>query len=257
MGLTIHYNLRSAVRTVRETRAQVEQLRQRALQLPMQSISDLVERRGGEADFENCPRDDPHRWLLIQSGAYVSEEAPDGQYSYRVAPSHVIAFSTQPGPGSEQANFGLCRNPGTITVPDWRICGRSRRLRTGCSGWQWGSFCKTQYASDPECGGVENFLRCHLSVVALLDAAREVGFETTVSDEGEYWERRDPEALARAIGEWNEMVAAFVGGLKDHTGNHLASPILAFSNFEHLEAAGVTAGRARPLLDALREAKYG
>jgi len=257
MGLTIHYNLRSTVRTMRDARGLVEQLRKRALRLPLESVGPMIERRDAEADCENCPRDDPDRWLLQQSGSYVTEEAPEGEYIHRVSPQHVIAFSTQPGPGSEEANFGLCRLPATIVVPDRRAYGRSRRLRTGCAGWRWGSFCKTQYASNRDCGGVENFLRCHLSVVALLDAASEAGLQVTVDDEGDYWKQRDAEALARAVGEWNEMVAAFAGGLKDHVGNRLAGPILQFSDFEHLEAAGVTAGRAQPLLDALRGASYG
>ena len=47
-------------------------------------------------------------WLLIQAGQYVNDPRDEG---YRVAPTHVIAFSTWPGQGCEEANFGLCRYP--------------------------------------------------------------------------------------------------------------------------------------------------
>ena len=47
-------------------------------------------------------------------------------------------------------------------------------------GWSWLSFCKTHYASDPRCGGLPNFLRCHLGVVALLDEAKNLGILGTV-----------------------------------------------------------------------------
>ena len=42
-----------------------------------------------------------------------------------------------------------------------------------------------QYASNPDCGGVENFLRCHLAVVKLLDHAATLGILKEVSDEGD------------------------------------------------------------------------
>ena len=59
------------------------------------------------------------------------------------------------------------------------------------AGWRWGSFCKTQYASNPACGGVENFLRCHLVVVRLLDFLRATGLVAVEAhDEGGYWEHR-------------------------------------------------------------------
>ena len=44
-----------------------------------------------------------------------------------------------------------------------------RTIKTRLAGWRYGTFCKTQYASEPDCGGVPNFIRCHLSVIHLLD----------------------------------------------------------------------------------------
>jgi hypothetical protein len=148
-----------------------------------------------------------------------------------VSPSHVIAFATSPGAGCEDANFGLCRYPGIIDVD-------GRRIRTGLRGWSWQSFCKTQYASNAECGGVENFLRCHLSLIRLLDHAANLGVLDEVSDEGDFWEKRDAEALVKEVGQWNQQLAGFVGKLKDQLGCDFVAPITEYPNFEHLEAKG-------------------
>jgi hypothetical protein len=58
-------------------------------------------------------------------------------------------------------------------------------VKTGLPpGWSWGLFCKTQYASNPDLGGVESFVCCPLSVIRLLDYARELGILGEVSNEG-------------------------------------------------------------------------
>ena len=228
MGLTIHYDFQSDTRSVPKARRVVEQLRQRALDLPFEEVGDLVEMGGTGCDFDNREQDDPHRWMLVQAGQF--DEHQDTHYT--ITPKHLIAFSTWPGEGCEQANVGLCLYPGTIETRD------GRRIRTGLKGWSWQSFCKTQYASNQECGGVENFLRCHLSVIRLLDHANELGVLGEVSDEGDFWEKRDLPALAREVGEWNVMLAGFAGQMKEWFGDGLESEITKFPDFEHLEAKG-------------------
>ena len=239
MGLTIHYSLKSSTRSPKKARELVARLRGRALDLPFAEVEDIVELTGEACDFERCDRDDPHRWLLIQAGQYVDRPAPGGgTYSYNVAPTHLIAFETLPGDGCEPANFGLCRYPAEIKVTDPDRPYRERRLRTRLSGWFWQSFCKTQYASNVECGGVENFLRCHLAAIRMLDQAKSLGILEDVSDEGDFWKNRDVRALAQQVGQWNEMIAAFAGELKDLLGAQVDSEITKFPDFEHLEAAG-------------------
>ena len=123
-------------------------------------------------------------------------------------------------------------------MDDSHTRGRSRKIRTRLGGWCWGSFCKTQYASNSECGGLPNFLRCHLSVIRMLDHAKELGILESVNDEGEFWEKRDVEALAREVGLWNEMIAAWAAQLKDQFGDALVSAIAKFPDFERLAAEG-------------------
>ena len=236
MGLTIHWNLKADVRTAAAARELVGRLRQRALDLPLASVGEIMDLSGREADDKVQPAESPARWLLIQAGQYIES----GDCHYAVAPQHVIAFETQPGDGCEPANFGLCRYPAFLEVADQRPghSSQKRRLKTGLTGWCWSSFCKTQYASNPACGGVQNFLRCHLSVIALLDFAQSLGMVEHISDEGNYWETRDAEALAREVGSWNEMIAGFAGQLKDALGANVVSEITKFPNFEPLEARG-------------------
>jgi hypothetical protein len=235
MGLTVHYSLKAETSSIKRAHQLLSQLRQRALDLPFKTVGPLVELRGDACDFEHQPQDSPHRWLLVQAGRSVEH----GRYSYNIPPRHLIAFETHPGGGCEPANFGLCLYPATIAVVDGDVLPhRQRRLRTGLSGWSWRSFCKTQYASNPDCGGVENFLRCHLLVIRLLEEARNLGILQSVSDEGEYWEKRDIKALAQEVGEWNQQIAALAGKLKDLMGPALQAPVLDYPNYEHLEAAG-------------------
>ena len=113
-------------------------------------------------------------------------------------------------------------------------------MATEKEGWCRSAFCKTQYASDPKCGGVENFLRCHLAIVKLLDFITATSLATVeVVDEGSYWTNRNVEALAKEIGKWNEIVAAAIGAFRDSVeGKMIEAPITAFPNFEHLEAKG-------------------
>jgi len=229
MGLTIHYQLVSAAVSITDVRRVLEQLRQRARDLPFQTVGEILELAGDRCNFEKCAKDDPHRWLLIQAGEYLEHTDKNGDtYSINVPPTHLIAFGTQPGEGCEPANFGMCRFPTTVMF-------RGQRIRTKLSGWRWGSFCKTQYASGL---GTENFLRCHLSVIRLLDYAKELGILAGVSDEGDYWEKRDVVALIRCVGEWNQLIAAFAGRLKDQLGDGVVAPITQFPNFEILEAKG-------------------
>ena len=138
-----------------------------------------------------------------------------------------------------------------------------RKIKTRLFGWRYGSFCKTQYGSSSGCGGIPNFIRCHLCVIHLLDRIGQLPtMKVEICDEGKYgrsyytddpWaEKRvytwhegkyDVKALVQEVGEWNEMIAATFGALNDTLKANGASaelvlPITAYSDFEHLEFKG-------------------
>ena len=52
MGMTIHYQLHSPVDSPAKARQLVEQLRQTALDLPFQDVSEIVDVGGEGANFE-------------------------------------------------------------------------------------------------------------------------------------------------------------------------------------------------------------
>jgi hypothetical protein len=258
-------------------------------------------------------------WLLIQSGQSV--QCPwNKRISRTVNPTRIIGFDTWPGPGSEAANFGLCLYPAEMeweyTPEDdqrfqaapkdemgwhrfswdkWlRHCERHhaltrspaaysemRKVPTKLDGWHWSSFCKTQYASDPKCGGIPNFLKCHISVITLLDRiAKLPGLKVTLDDEGKYgpstysddWKeayeagrkptyRRhegqyNPASLAQEVGDWNAMVAGMAGSLSDAlagSGLQLEAPIKDFADFEPLEFKGQNQKHLAPFLEAMKQ----
>ncbi|WP_017743909.1 hypothetical protein [Scytonema hofmannii] len=141
-------------------------------------------------------------------------------------PTYIIGFDLLPGEGSETPIFGLATHSEIKDVNDW----------------SWRGFCKTQYASNPKYGGLENFLKCHLLIVKMLDAACELGITCDVSDEAGYWENRNIEALTSIIGQHNVLIAALTGKIRDDLavmGNiPTLSPIFDYPNFEYLEAEG-------------------
>ena len=213
MGLTIHYDLHSDIPSSREARRLVEELRKKALNLPFAEVGEVIEVHGDACDFEKYDRDNPLRWLVSQAGGWFVKES----IHYRVMPKQVIMFSTSPGEGCEDADFGLAIYPSILPIQDPRT-GRNRRLQTELKGWCWSSFCKTIYASRH---GIEHFVKCHLSVVAMLDHAQELGLLAGVRDEGDFWTSRDLEPLARQAGEWEEGIAV---QMRELFGNDICTP---------------------------------
>ena len=251
MGLTIHYTLSlPAKATLPEVRQKLASLRQACLDLPFAEVGEMQEFKGEDCNFQKRDQNDPLRWFLCQADGQISFKynsagkpvpvklGEDGSYGRNVLPEHIIGFSTYPGDGCEEANVGLSRFPKTIAIKNkWN--GKNHRLAVPDGGsWQWSSFCKTQFANEH---GLEHFLRCHLSVVAMLDAAKRIGFEVTVNDESDYFEKRDVHGLVKAIGSWDQMLAGFGGALKDAAGDAgmtIESPIFARKDFETLEMKG-------------------
>jgi hypothetical protein len=229
MGLTIHYSLKSDAGSPAQARQQVERLRQAALDLPMAEVGEVVELTGAECDPEIGNKDDEgKRWLLIQARRIIQI----GEGYYFATPTHVIAFAAWPGEECEVANLGLATYPDVIETKDGELTTGLKR------GWYWHSFCKTQFSSNPSVGGAANFVRCHLAVIRLLDAAKAIGVLEEVKDEGGYWEKRDAKALVETVGRWNSFIAGIVGQFKDQFGGTTIAPITEFPNFEHLEAEG-------------------
>ncbi len=248
MGLTIQYSLATDAKRAADVRRFLKSLREEALKLPFAQVSKLAHFVGPEADCRRTPAE-AWRWFLIQARGHVPDpKHPD--HSYSVAPIEVYGFRAWPGEGCEEANVGLALYPDRVGRAD----GTS--IPTRLDGWRWAGFTKTQYASDPRSGGIMNFLRCHLAVIALLDAAGRSGLKVQVDDGGGYWKGRDVRALAQEVGQWNSFVAALGGAMKDRmetAGLTVAGAIFGRPDFEHLEAAGVKDPVAARVIELIRK----
>ncbi len=75
--------------------------------------------------------------------------------------------------------------------------------------WRCQGFTKTQYST--------SFVKCHLLVINLFDIMKQEGFVVEIYDEGDYWETRSLEALAKSINEFTAVLQAIGGGLKAAT----------------------------------------
>ena len=203
MGLTIHWSFKGP-KTKTEAKAIIEKMRQRAMDLPFKSVSEIVRFKGEEAQFERDPQDSEHRWLKIMARETIWNK--DQTIGWDCSPKEIIGFQIDVAPGSEPMEIFLASYPKTIAVD-------GRRLRTNHAFWSGRGFCKTQYASDNRCGGVPNFLRAHLSVCRMLDCAKELGILESVSDEGDFFENRSVPALVNSVADWNSFIAAGVGAL--------------------------------------------
>jgi hypothetical protein len=236
------------------------------MDLPFEEVGPIQHIIGEHAcNFEHATG--ANRWMLIQAGAYVDEPVQGDKgshYSFQVNPVEVMGFNIDVAPGSEPLNVLCCKYPAEIQVRGRMTRkGFSTTLKTKLRGWTGGSFCKTQYASNL---GIPNFLRAHISVITILEYMQTLtGWEVDIRDEGDYgqnwscpdWREADAEGRERVyasypghhdiprlvaeVGEWNAMIASFAGAMKDNlpNGQSLLAPILAYKDFEHLEALGL------------------
>ena len=217
MGVMIHYELQAEPQSHTAIRQLVEELRTKALELPFTTIGDVVEFKGTAADFENYKRADPLCGLRFSANEIYR---PDGQ-AFDVKPVHIIVFSTIPGNGCEAASFGLALHSDAV---------ENDRIQTKLQGWYWRGYCSTDRASNPDCGGMENFLRCHLAIVQLLDHAAELGILKDILDEGGYWSKRNINELAAEVTRWNCLLA----GITDES--VVESEIAKLPTFGYLDA---------------------
>ena len=219
MGLTIHYKLAVAKNL---TVAVVRELAQRTARYAQKiGCAEVGEVMRVEADTPFTP-------LFVRVGR--EEDCCFGN----VPAKRGWVVEVWPGEGCESALFGLCQYP-------HRIPFRAESIATGFEGgWLLKGFCKTQYAGEH---GWEHFLKCHWQIISLLDFWRQLGVIVEVIDEGEYWQTRSQEKLRNRLQQYDGLVAAVGGMLKDASadddnGLSIVSPIFDYANFERLEHEG-------------------
>lgn len=202
MGLTIHYTVtyRGPVGDLAEKLASI---RQACLDLPFAEV-------GGDLEIIDVTQDhlDVYGWL--QKMTMYPNNSPenlamrnrilglvgvdigvmiDVEFHNKAKPATFVRLSLWPGEGCEACDL---------------LFLQKSRSRFVCRG-----FCKTQYA--------EQFIQCHLLVIRLMDMLKESGFDVQVSDEGDYWQTRDLNVLAKNINDSTAMISSMAEALRQMT----------------------------------------
>ena len=108
MGLTIHYNLHSITDGARRRPASWSPgCAAGHSTCPSSGLTTSLKFPARKCSYEQYDRDHPHRRPSIQSGLFVDDPKEEALQLQRLRPTHIIAFSTWPGQGCEEANFGL------------------------------------------------------------------------------------------------------------------------------------------------------
>jgi hypothetical protein len=241
MGLCICYALSLPAETPQAMAGEIlRKLREKAIVLPFAAVSDLV--RLGPDDLR---RPSPLRGLsyvrledvvdvharFVSKALYCESQGLDIEDVHcRIdlpddLTVSVVGFAAAPGSGSEPASFALAKLEGKDVATRW---------------W-WYCSCKTQYAS---AHGDAHLVKCHRSVVDLLDAAARIGLECDVRDETEFFASRDESKLLANVDEMNRVVAQFAGLFSDSfdkaggDSRQVQGEIFHHPDFERLETAG-------------------
>jgi hypothetical protein len=132
------------------------------------------------------------------------------------------------------ASLQLRERDGTVAYRD------ADRERIAAIGY-WHACCKTQYASVVS---DEHLIRCHLLIVELLEALRQMGADIEVRDETGYWETRSTAHLVSEVAKMNAIVARFAGAFHDAMppGLRAGGAIFEHPEFERLETDGGRTG---------------
>jgi hypothetical protein len=217
MGLSIFYQLRlpghlepAAVDTI------LQSLHARAAAMRFAGLTELASIRATSPWDSGSAT--PQDWLECFATG-VAEPFEEKEPALVGRPETARGFLVLPGAECEPAAFAfLHRADATASREEW----------------YWWCACKTQYAS---LLSEDHFVRCHQGVVALLDAAVELGIEVEVNDEGEYWETRDEARLLAHLRTMNHLMAKLAGHMSDMLGDDrsVEAPILSHPDFERLE----------------------
>jgi len=226
MGLTISYTLGLPASCPRGTVVErLEQLLAAAERLTFEKVGPMIVLEAGESLGDMHSADPAEFAFRLWASNGPDPDDPDSG-GFRDTMPEAVGFTVMPGEHCEPAPFGLA-----WVLPrddDWNV------LRGQPWTWHWAAACKTQYASIVS---ADHFVRCHTSIVALLDEAVKLGFTVNVNDEGGYWESRDADQLLERVDHMNRLVAALAGAVHDRIGDahRVDGPIFQHPDFERLE----------------------
>ena len=220
MGLTINYDI-SFKGTAEELLEKIETIRQKCLDLPFEQVTKIEHILYGEKEYK-CYRDIENR-LMYPNNTKDNMQKASNLYnsmgidrevlinydvyhkSKKFRPFSFVKWGVWAGKGCEGTDFNFFKKK------TW---------------WKCHSFTKTQYA--------EQFVKCHLLVIKVLDFFKEQGFVVKVDDEGHYWEKRDFDTLSKEINDYTTMIKSLFGDFSvaaKKEGMTVESPIIEAENY--------------------------
>ena len=231
MGLTLNFQLRLPGELSKAAVLGVlGQLRERATTLGFAQVSPIFTVAPGEDFFASLEKPVPFELLFRHmvpclTRAWETDTRGNAEWT-QLATTDVLGFVIDPGDGCDHAifGFGAAMSHGTAD--------RAETAQPP-GDWFWDGFCRTQYAST---NGDEHFLRCHLSLVALLDSAIKLGIRVEVSDDGGYWETRSTEHLLAKLRTNNVLMAKIAAKMREALPDpdDLEAPIFDHPDYEAL-----------------------
>ena len=235
MGLTVVYAFEFQG-TKTSLRKKLEELRQRFMDMPVRAVGEITEVKRAAIEFGY--------------GKYKGERFEACALGYMMAVSYFLDAVPEKAVNKIIDQIGGTLNEYKLSPKEKR---RYRRLRNkadeiwrrrcdrikqsgngfvlrvdvgeGCESfvlmlgrigrgklWRGTRYTKTQYAV--------HFVDAHLTVIKMLDACKEAGILKRVQDEGEYWETRDLEVLAKNLNESTATILAVGAMLKGPAEKH-------------------------------------
>ncbi len=138
MGLTIHWDWHGP-KSKDEAQTVIERMRQRALDLPFESVSDVVHFEGEDAGYDRDNQDDEFGWLKVQARHTIWND--DYSTGWACKPQEIIGFEIAVAPGNEPMEIILATHPKTIQITD-KNTGRRSGFAQGNTTGRGGGFAK-------------------------------------------------------------------------------------------------------------------
>ena len=201
MGLTIHYTI-GFKGNAEELNTKLSAIRQKCLDLPFEEVNEIEHIKYSKADYQlyketeqrtfypnNTPENMENAQKLYQARGINRDALIEYEVYHRpgrISPIEMMNWSVWAGNGCEGTDLNFFKKK------TW---------------WRASSFTKTQYA--------EQFVKCHLLVIQILDLFKEAGFTVKVKDEGKYWKTRDMSVLAIEINGYTDLLKTAFGSLSE------------------------------------------
>jgi len=220
MGLTIHYTI-GYKGTADQLLSKLNTIRSQCLDLPVEEVREIEHVHYRKEDLQFYF--DTEKKTFYPNNTTKAMQAAEKAYQQKGLDREVLI---------DLQVFHRITKPQAVELLKWSVWAGK-----GCEGtafhfvrqkktWKCISFTKTPHA--------EQFVKCHLLVIQVLDLFKEQGFTVKVKDEGKYWETRDLSVLAENINDYTDLLKTLFGSISKQAkeaGMTVEAPITECQNY--------------------------